>query len=471
MKKFSAAVFVVALGLGGCKAPQQQTQTSSTSIPSFPSGGPPSPSSLPGQIPSPPSTMPGQMPSPVPSTMPSPVPSTRPGQQASTRPGQTGSQSGEQGGSSSGGKSGEPSISTGVGMPSPSIFPGGSDGESSRAQRKQARKEAGEALKRSGEEVWARRDIEPGGGTAGDQGSESARGQGAEKAGDQGMESAGAEAGDDDPLTPRGTGTGLSAEDLARIQEAIEAAGQAMQTAGAELAEAETDEEVAAAAEALGDARLAVLVASQDLADARAIYQGADAEAIFGDAETSLEVAKVAILVATRATGLPLGLPDLPGFPQGQPEESELDKELNESIAIYEGHLQEVRREVLGSLPPGKSASEVPGVAGLGKGQQQDGARGQGGAGGQGRETSLQEAPAEDGTGSGGGGTTPGQTEAVEMAGRIPGEADPRVPEGIPSPQGDDIVAQQLREAAIAEQDPALREKLWEEYKKYKEGL
>ena len=41
----------------------------------------------------------------------------------------------------------------------------------------------------------------------------------------------------------------------------------------------------------------------------------------------------------------------------------------------------------------------------------------------------------------------------------------------MPSPQGDDIVAQQLREAAIAETDPKLKEKLWEEYRRYKAGL
>ncbi|MDH3588901.1 MAG: hypothetical protein OEQ74_05820, partial [Gammaproteobacteria bacterium] len=37
--------------------------------------------------------------------------------------------------------------------------------------------------------------------------------------------------------------------------------------------------------------------------------------------------------------------------------------------------------------------------------------------------------------------------------------------------QDDDIVARQLREAAMAEQDPELREALWQEYKIYKESL
>ena len=42
------------------------------------------------------------------------------------------------------------------------------------------------------------------------------------------------------------------------------------------------------------------------------------------------------------------------------------------------------------------------------------------------------------------------------------------VPHDIPDGKDDDIVARQLREAAEKEQDPELREKLWDEYRKYK---
>ena len=42
------------------------------------------------------------------------------------------------------------------------------------------------------------------------------------------------------------------------------------------------------------------------------------------------------------------------------------------------------------------------------------------------------------------------------------------VPTNIPDGRDDDIVARQLREAASKETDPVLREKLWEEYRKYK---
>ncbi len=40
-------------------------------------------------------------------------------------------------------------------------------------------------------------------------------------------------------------------------------------------------------------------------------------------------------------------------------------------------------------------------------------------------------------------------------------------PDDIPSGRDDDIVARQLREAAMSEPDPELREKLWDEYRKY----
>lgn len=43
-------------------------------------------------------------------------------------------------------------------------------------------------------------------------------------------------------------------------------------------------------------------------------------------------------------------------------------------------------------------------------------------------------------------------------------------PPGIPDGSDDDVVARQLREAAEKESDPELKRRLWEEYRKYKEG-
>lgn len=44
------------------------------------------------------------------------------------------------------------------------------------------------------------------------------------------------------------------------------------------------------------------------------------------------------------------------------------------------------------------------------------------------------------------------------------------IPPDIPDGKDDDVVARQLREAAMNEGDPVLREKLWDEYRKYKGG-
>jgi hypothetical protein len=46
--------------------------------------------------------------------------------------------------------------------------------------------------------------------------------------------------------------------------------------------------------------------------------------------------------------------------------------------------------------------------------------------------------------------------------------ARPPIPPDIPDGSDDDLVARQIREAAMNEPDPALRKKLWEEYRKYK---
>ena len=40
-------------------------------------------------------------------------------------------------------------------------------------------------------------------------------------------------------------------------------------------------------------------------------------------------------------------------------------------------------------------------------------------------------------------------------------------PDDIPSGRDDDVIARQIREAAMREPDPELREKLWDEYRNY----
>lgn len=85
----------------------------------------------------------------------------------------------------------------------------------------------------------------------------------------------------------------------------------------------------------------------------------------------------------------------------------------------------------------------------------------------------LEEQPEARGTGgaapSGSGlGSTPDWTGEGNRRIPPPGPDRSVVPPDAPD---DDIVARQLREAAIAEQDPVLQEKLWQEYHRYKAGL
>lgn len=71
--------------------------------------------------------------------------------------------------------------------------------------------------------------------------------------------------------------------------------------------------------------------------------------------------------------------------------------------------------------------------------------------------------------GSGGGYSTGGGMGGISTGGSMPSNtAKFPPPEDIPNGNNDDVVARQLREAAMRETDPAVRERLWTEYRKYK---
>ena len=74
----------------------------------------------------------------------------------------------------------------------------------------------------------------------------------------------------------------------------------------------------------------------------------------------------------------------------------------------------------------------------------------------------------------GGGGQLPNDPGGVDIAGARGMPSGPpadrptfEVPEDIPDGRDDDVVARQLREAAMTEPDPELREALWDEYRNY----
>ena len=127
-----------------------------------------------------------------------------------------------------------------------------------------------------------------------------------------------------------------------------------------------------------------------------------------------------------------------------------LEGELEKSVGDFDGVLNEEQREIstVGRNTEGFGGGGSGGGVGLGR-------QAGGGSGVQGTGETAD-------TGSPGGG---GSTASV--SGMDDDEIKSRTPEDIPDLVSEDIVAKQLREAALAEDDPELRERLWEEYRKY----
>ncbi|MAT50654.1 MAG: hypothetical protein CMK32_05670 [Porticoccaceae bacterium] len=152
-----------------------------------------------------------------------------------------------------------------------------------------------------------------------------------------------------------------------------------------------------------------------------------------------------------------------------------LDAQLDASLAVFDGMILTERSAVQvlsDSAPQGDEES----ASGNGTGDM---------AGGEPlfEEADLDEpagigSPAgESGVSGSTGNGESGDTENTTVAARSgkpglygSGKEDGTVPPDLRDASDDDIVARQIREAAMAETDPVLREKLWDEYRKYKKG-
>lgn len=257
------------------------------------------------------------------------------------------------------------------------------------------------------------------------------------------------------------------ADEIQAAREALQEAGIALETAGGALETATSTEELAAAEATLARARVSVIVAGQDLLDLQELATDPSIGEIIDQAEKALNQANNAIVIASDSIfSTRISLPEFEqeqaagGGGKGNRNESELDKELNDSIVIFENQILEARNDVIGGAPAPTSAENIPGVAVLG-GTLEDDTKA--GSLEENQETLILTRESEV--------TQQGRMpEGAELA-SVEDKTASLIPDDIPDPQGDDIVAQQLREAAVAETDPALREKLWEEYRRYKAGL
>jgi len=144
-----------------------------------------------------------------------------------------------------------------------------------------------------------------------------------------------------------------------------------------------------------------------------------------------------------------------------------LDAELAAGLSEFDELLLREQQRVKASAPRSARDSEAGGGAAGAEGEQAQGAGEQG------------EAAGAPDTGAAGQQAEPGE----DAAGRAPGvgaggQGAPdraarrgQQPAGIPDGSDDDVVARQMREAAEQETDPELQKKLWEEYRRYKQGI
>jgi hypothetical protein len=159
---------------------------------------------------------------------------------------------------------------------------------------------------------------------------------------------------------------------------------------------------------------------------------------------------------------------------------TEIDRRFDETFAVFDEQMRKEQETI-----SQERASRGGGYSGTGSGEA--GATGEGGAGEPGEgpagEPGPGEGPIDGGTTPGGGGAAPGGRGAAAGessgeegggggvgGGTLGGSGPSAVPADIPDGRDDDIVARQLREAAMKETDPELRERLWEEYRQYKKS-
>jgi hypothetical protein len=168
-------------------------------------------------------------------------------------------------------------------------------------------------------------------------------------------------------------------------------------------------------------------------------------------------------------------------------QRDDLDRNLQASLTAFDAMLLKEQQEAAARRAEHGGGAGAGG-GGEGSGEGEGGGAGSAGSGGAAAGSTAKAAEKGSGSGEkdGRGGTKDQATGAsgartprdggrqVEGApeGAPPAGADDasRVPVDIGDGRDDDVVARQLREAAMAEEDPAIREKLWDEYRRYKRG-
>jgi hypothetical protein len=220
----------------------------------------------------------------------------------------------------------------------------------------------------------------------------------------------------------------------------------------------------------------------------------AAAEAQAPQSATAKEAAPVKGTATPSATGAPKADPGAeatasgsqagsgdPPVPPGEaltPDEQRdaLDRRLASSLSSFDAMLLKEQKEVAEKRAEQASAGgQGSGTEGEGGGDGSKGASGTPGSrrdkaerGGQGSEQAKSDDRSTGPSRNGGGSSKRGGRTVTTAPEGTPPQGTAAVPKDVGDGHDDDIVARQIREAATKELDPAIREKLWEEYRRYK---
>ena len=151
------------------------------------------------------------------------------------------------------------------------------------------------------------------------------------------------------------------------------------------------------------------------------------------------------------------------------PEEqiAAMDAMLSEGLGAYDERLLREQERIKAATPNNNSDSGG-GESGYGDGGGSDSDGADDGA--EGGNQNAGDASGNNGEGQDGEGQAANRPAHSSPGAGAPG-SDRDQPADIPDGSDDDIVARQLREAAENETDPELKAKLWDEYRRYKQGI
>jgi hypothetical protein len=187
------------------------------------------------------------------------------------------------------------------------------------------------------------------------------------------------------------------------------------------------------------------------------------------------------------ASGLAPAVIDLAAEHTEAEQTDTLIEELNATLGEFDERLLQEQARVKAQVPRTESSGGDSGGGGSGDGSSGEGTPGaqDDGAAGQGTDIAADGEQGSEQSDKQGGGSESQATREQASADREGPSSEPGspgasgkampgrksdVPENIPDGSDDDVVARQLREAAEKETDPELKKKLWEEYRRYKEG-